>query len=230
MASSFEQIKDKARKLIHEDALKDSHIIKERQADRAKITMRGGAGAIATPFDHLAPSYGSSSPSMSSSNTLYEDKSTDALYAAMDKQMKTYMENRQSQPTVQTQPQALNTRLPKEILESFSKDYLDTTPAPILDTMGVTNGHQEIRQPKVEQTQVSNGKVDYELIKSIVESTVKKYMGAATKKILSEQKAAIDESSNIAAIRFTGDKFVMVTKNGDLYEAKMEFKKNVNKK
>ena len=46
--------------------------------------------------------------------------------------------------------------------------------------------------------------------------------------MLNENKTSDD--TNIKAVQFTGDKFVFVTKGGDLYEAKMTYIKNVNKK
>lgn len=229
--SKFDSIKDKARRLIHEDAKNDAHVIRERNADRAKFVNRTSAGAVATPFDNMAPSYGSNGSSISSINENYSDGSEDRLYEAMDKQMENYMQNRKTNNAMQI-PQinnTVNSKMPKEILESFSKNPPSfEEEMPILDTMGITNGHQEIRETvQPQQTQVT-AKIDYELIKNIVESSVKKYMGALSKKLLSESKS--NNGNNIAAVQITGDKFVMVTKNGDLYEANMVFKKNVNKK
>ena len=227
--SKFDAIKDRARKLIHEDAQKDAHIIRERNADRAKITMRT-AGATPTPFDNMAPSYGGSSASMlgSMSESSYVDNSENRLNEAIDSRMDALIESRRNSQQYTQQPiQTTNSRLPKEILESFAKNPLHTEDEiPVLDSMGITNGHQVINE-NTQRPQVET-KVDYELIKSIVESTVKKYMGALSKKLLSEGKS--NSNNNVAAVQITGDKFIMVTKNGDLYEANMEFKKNVNKK
>lgn len=226
--SKFDAIKDRARKLIHEDAQKDAHIIRERNADRAKITMRT-AGATPTPFDNMAPSYGGNGASMlgSMSESSYVDNSENRLNEAIDSRMDALIESRRNSQQ-STQPiSTTNSRLPKEILESFAKNPLHTEDEiPVLDSMGVTNGHQVINET-IQRPQVE-AKVDYELIKSIVESTVKKYMGALSKKLLSESKNNSD--NNVAAVQITGDKFIMVTKNGDLYEANMVYKKNVNKK
>lgn len=236
MNNKFEAIKDKARKMIHEDAKHDSHIIKERNADRAKITMRTSGGQ-ATPFDNLAPSYGSNGTNLSTIQENYSEDNNERLYEAMDQRMQQYNAKKtmSSQTYQQTgTPTQINKSLPKEILESFSNNYIDQSifnpDRPVLDRIGVTDGYQEINEVVTQQqTNYDNaGKIDYEIIKNIVEGTVKKYMNAATKKILTENKTNIDNS--IGAIQFTGDKFVVVTKSGDLYEAKMVFKKNVSKK
>lgn len=240
MASKFDAIKDKARKLIHEDALKDSHIIKERNADRAKFVMRSGAGAVATPFDNYAPSYGSNNTNVSMVAEGFVDNSQEALNNAMDAQMQAFLNKNQSNSASvvmkpSQMPEKINKRLPSEIIESFSKNFINENEMPILDRLGVTDGYQKIEpqntiQPTLTENASNVGKIDYELIKTIVEGTVKKYMSAATKKLLNEQKSLLNENGNIAALQFTGDKFVLITKGGDLYEAKMEYKKNINKK
>ena len=137
-------------------------------------------------------------------------------------------------------PKNINTKLPKEILESFSKNFIDQSKlsnVSVLDTLGVQLPQEEkvikehVETPSnVIEVAEANGKVDYELIKNIVESSVKKYMAAYTKKIISESKTSLNEENGLAAIQFTGDKFVFVTKKGDLYEATLKFKKNVNDK
>ena len=81
------------------------------------------------------------------------------------------------------------------------------------------------KQPIVEQ----QSKIDYGLIKDIVENAVKKYITALGKKMLTENKA-VNENNEINAIQFTGKKFVFVTKGGDLFESNLKFIKNVNNK
>ena len=111
-ASKFEAIKNKARKMIHEDAKADSHIIKARQADRNNPKFFKDQPADA--YSQVTSFNGSSSSNMV--NEAYVDDSEDKLGAAMDNRMKQFMENRQ--PTQQTQmPRQMNKNLPKEILE-----------------------------------------------------------------------------------------------------------------
>lgn len=230
--NQFNAAKEKARKLIHDDAKKDAHIIKERTADRANFLSRAktdGPAAI-TGFEGLAPSYSNGSTSMS-----MPDDDNNRLYEAMDRQMSQYQASRNVQPQMpvqSTQQNFSNSKLPKEILESFKNNYIDQSVfnpnKSVLDTPGIINETVSYDEPvanrQIVQEQGSS-KVDYELIKSIVESAVKKYVGAYTKKLLTESK-----ENTIQAVRFNGDKFAFITKNGDLYEAKLTYKSNINKK
>lgn len=245
-------IMEKARRMIQADAKKDAHIIKERQMDRAAFNEKVGrfGGGIATEFDNLMSSY-SVKPTTTAviNESQYVDDSDDRLYAAYENKMSQYRQTNET-PIETYQPSSSNmiaessmqstnaftgasskSKLPKEILESFSKDYIDQSAFdPRLANLG------DISIPKkkiIEQTQVTpvieakqSGGVDYEIIKSIVESSVKKYMGALSKKLLNEAKQ--NNNNGIAAIQFLGDKFSFIMKNGDLYEATLKFKQNLN--
>ena len=117
-ASKFEQIKNKARKMIAEDAKKDAHIIKARQADRNNPAFFRDQPADA--YSQVTSFNGSSSNNMV--NEAYVDDSEDKLGAAMDNRMSQFMENRQINqqiPVAQQMPRQVNKGLPKEILESF---------------------------------------------------------------------------------------------------------------
>ena len=223
-ASKFEAIKNKARKMIHEDAKADSHIIKARQADRNNPKFFKDQPADA--YSQVTSFNGPSSSNMV--NEAYVDDSEDKLGAAMDSRMKHFMENRQ--PTQQTQmPRQMNKNLPKEILESFSNNYIDTNALdpdrPVLDRIGITDGTQQITETYQPTKQVVGGSVDYEIIKSIVESAVKKYVNALGKKMLTENK-----DNDLAMIQVGDKKINLVTKSGDLYEAKLTFLKNIKSK
>jgi hypothetical protein len=223
-ASKFEAIKNKARKMIHEDAKADSHIIKARQADRNNPKFFKDQPADA--YSQVTSFNGSSSSNMV--NEAYVDDSEDKLGAAMDNRMKQFMENRQ--PTQQTQmPRQMNKNLPKEILESFSNNYIDTNALdpdrPVLDRIGITDGTQQITEAYQPTKQVAGGSVDYEIIKSIVESAVKKYVNALGKKMLTENK-----DNDLAMIQVGDKKINLVTKSGDLYEATLVKKYNIKEK
>ena len=223
-ASKFEAIKNKARKMIHEDAKADSHIIKARQADRNNPKFFKDQPADA--YSQVTSFNGPSSNNMV--NEAYVDDSEDKLGAAMDSRMKQFMENRQ--PTQQTQiPRQMNKNLPKEILESFSNNYIDTNALdpdrPVLDRIGITDGTQQITETYQPVKQVVGGSVDYEIIKSIVESAVKKYVNALGKKMLTENR-----DNDLAMIQVGDKKINLVTKSGDLYEAKLTFLKNIKSK
>jgi len=226
----FNAVKDKARKMIHSDAQKDSHIIKERQRDRNNPKYFEGQ-----PND--AYSNVTSLAGGSSQNTItesYVDDSEDRLGAAMDSRMKNFMENRQMpQPMMQTPtqtPTMVNKGLPREILESFSNNYIDQSVfdpnRSVLDRIGVTNGQQQISETVQTYQPVQQnvgGSVDYELIKSIVESAVKKYVNALGKKVLTE-------NNDLSMIQIGEKKINLVTKSGDIYEAQLIKKYNIKDK
>jgi hypothetical protein len=137
----------------------------------------------------------------------------------------------QMQVPVQTQtPTMVNKGLPREILESFSSNYIDQSVfdpnRSVLDRIGVTNGQQQITETvqtyqPVQQT--AGGNVDYELIKTIVESAVKKYVNALGKKVLTE-------NNDLNMIQVGEKKINLVTKAGDVYEATLIKKYNVKDK
>jgi len=235
-ANKFEQIKNKARKMIHSDAQADSAIIKERQMDRERTyrSLKGSSAPAITGFENIAPSYGSNGTSISRINENYsDDNSEERLYAAMDNRMKQYSENRQAQPSmaVSQAPMQVNKNLPKEILESFSNNYIDQSVfdpnMSVLDKMGITGDNLQPQQESyATQQPQSTAKVDYEMIKAIVESSVKKYVNALGKKMLTENKS-VTNLDEINAIQITDKKIAIVTKNGNLFEGKLQFVKNV---
>ena len=230
--NKFNAAKEKARKMIHEDAKQDAHIIKERQLDRERTyrSLKGSGVPAPTGFDSVAPSYGSNGSSISQISENYSDDNNDALYNAMDNRMKQFVEGRQQQPqyVAQAAPTPINKGLPKEILESFSNNYIDQSVfdpnRSILDTIGVTNSQPQMQQESTQNYQQpsAGGKVDYELIKSIVESTVKKYINALGKKVLTE-------NNDLTMIQVGNKKINLVTKAGDVYEADLKFVKNIKK-
>lgn len=227
--NKFEQIKNKARKLISDDAKKDAHIIRERQRDRNNPKYFEGQPNDA--YSNVTSLAGGSSQNAITES--YVDDSEDRLGAAMDSRMKNFMENRQMpqmQVPVQTQtPTMVNKGLPREILESFSSNYIDQSVfdpnRSVLDRIGVTNGQQQIAETvqtyqPVQQT--AGGNVDYELIKSIVESAVKKYVNALGKKVLTE-------NNDLSMIQIGNKKINLVNQNGDIFEAQLKFVKNIKK-
>jgi glutamyl-tRNA reductase len=238
-------IMEKARRMIQADAKKDAHIIKERQMDRAAFNEKAGrfGGGIATEFDNIMSSY-SVKPTTTAviNESQYVDDSEDRLYQEYENKMAQYNQKQQmNENAVAGNPfgqmnmnsvtgASSKSKLPKEILESFSKNYIDESALdPRLANLGnIELPKQKVAEQKVSkpiETKQSNG-VDYEIIKSIVESSVKKYMGALSKKLLNEAKQS--NNNGIAAIQFLGDKFSFIMKNGDLYEATLKFKQNLN--
>ena len=209
-ANKFNSIKDRARKLIQMDNAGEIDRIAEQK-------RRDG--------------------------TLEGDIDGNVTYNAPEKKTPSQMLDEGSYTSYEEQPLQFNTpssrKLPKEILESFKKTNIDTTSfAPetsVLDQMGIRpqkaqkSVRSQINEEKSTpvQTTSTNG-IDYSLIKMIVEESVKKYMGAYTKKILSE--SVNKESNNPVHTIQMGDRFNFVTKNGDLYEAQLVFKRNLKEK
>ena len=112
-------------------------------------------------------------------------------------------------------------------MESFSNNYIDTNALdpdrPVLDRIGITDGTQQITETYQPTKQLVGGSVDYEIIKSIVESAVKKYVNALGKKVLTE-------NNDLSMIQVGEKKINLVTKAGDVYEATLIKKYNVKDK
>jgi hypothetical protein len=228
--NKFEAIKNKARKMIHEDAKQDSHIIKARQADRNNPAFFRDQPSDA--YSNVS-SFSNDKPAV---NESYLDESDNKFDAAMENQMKLYMSKKQAGQQVpiqqQQMPTAVNKNLPKEILESFSNNYIDQSVfdpnKSVLDKLGIGGDPLQQQNESVQPTRqapANGGKVDYEIIKGIVEGAVKKYVNALGKKMLAENKnTTLDE---INAIQITDKKIAIVTKSGNLYEGKLSFVKNI---
>ena len=137
-----------------------------------------------------------------------------------------------------------NSKLPKEILESFKTKQIDPSPlgygvsSSILDEVNYrTQGklYNEETKPQVQHKKeiietvqpTNNTNVDYSMIKMIVEECMRKYVGSLKKTILNESKT--NNNDELQAMKI-GDRFSFITKNGDLYEAELKFIKNINKK
>lgn len=167
----------------------------------------------------------------------YAKQATQMAESALNEQP---MMEYQSAPTY-NEPQRIktNSKLPKEILESFQNKQIDMTPlsygvtTSILDEVNHRTQGQLFKQTKqekqhkiVETTNAQQPNIDYSMIKMIVEDCMKKYTSALKKSILNESKTNND---NLKAMKI-GDKFSFITNNGDLYEANLKFIKNINKK
>lgn len=234
-SSKFASIKDRARQLIHQDAKQDSHIIKERTADRMKNLNKTSAGA--TQYDSMVFANATTTPSVDS-NMINEETGAHGQY--LEEELNKKLNSLRRKNTMTTNTSSVvggKTHLPKEILETFGIET--DNDGTIIKEEGAEMGNdaQLIQESMYQEPNVSRGVitetasngVDYSLIKTIVESTMKKYLGAYMKKYLNEGKIINENSSELKAIKL-GNKFSFITDNGDLYEAKLVFKKNINKK
>ena len=70
--------------------------------------------------------------------------------------------------------------------------------------------------------------VDYSLIRTIVEESVKKYVGSLKKSLLNENKQQSTDDNMV--LMKIGESFKFVTKNGDIFEAHLVKKGNINEK
>ena len=136
--NKFEEAKNKARRMIHEDAKQDAHIIKERVADRNNPKYFS---------DQPRDTFSTQKAAISES---FVDDSEQKLYAAMDNKMNALIESRkqpnynQQIPTSNNVPKVKNNNLPKEILESFGNNYIDQSAfnpyQSVLTTVGMDGG------------------------------------------------------------------------------------------
>lgn len=134
-----------------------------------------------------------------------------------------------------TEENLQNSKLPQSILESFKTNKIESMriPASVLDGIDI-KPIQEVRKEKPIGESVntpmpsSNSSIDYSLLKTIINEAVrenmKKYAAAMTKKIISESASS---SNNVQAIKL-GNKFSFITENGDIYEATLKYKSNLN--
>lgn len=212
----FLAIKDKARKIMEMDRSGKLDEIRDNAARSGKLSMNEGIEPVAEMPMNTYPQ----TPQMS--------------------QMPQYV------PQTQPMMGVGSSKLPSAILESFKNKQIDTsvmglsTTSSVLDrinfnTQGAlfeqTQPKQEVKEVKVvtEQTQPTiSTSVDYSMIKMIVEECMRKYTSALKKTIINESKTASTEGT-LKAMK-VGDKFSFITDNGDLYEAKLTFIKNINKK
>lgn len=124
--------------------------------------------------------------------------------------------------------------VPSFIRESFQTNHIDVSPMANAEG-GMANlssvygdaGAQDVSESYQQKGQVQQpqavGGVDYEMIKMIVESTVKKYVGSINKKMINESKEQV-------GTLVMGKSFKIMAKNGDIYEAKLTKIGNINDK
>ena len=125
--------------------------------------------------------------------------------------------------------------MPRQILESFQKNPGKQASMSILGDIDLDKFKETQRQAPIKetrQTQVTTTAspvIDYSLLKTIineaVQENVKKYMSALSKKLINEGVGGNNDT--IQAIKL-GEKFSFITKDGDIYEAKLTFKRNIN--
>ena len=173
------------------------------------------------------------------SGGLSVDSNGDFNFGNLSESMTNKVNHNTAAPTEFAPSQFATSKLPKEILESMKTTQIDTRTAfgggSVLDQYGLIPN--EIKQNPIKQivteekaatstqTVTNNGAIDYSLIKTIVEDCVRKSMGSLKKSILQEGKENV-EDNNVALMKI-GESFKFVTKNGDIYEARLKKISNI---
>ena len=138
-------------------------------------------------------------------------------------------------------PRNVNSNIPRAIVESFSKNPIDTSMISsiggssnsVLDTIGIQeqartvqpqNTSSTIQEQHTVQTQVQG--IDYPMIRTIVEDIVRKYTSSLSKKMLSESKGSVNELTTMTL----GKSFKFLDRQGNRYEATLKKIGNINNK
>ena len=141
-----------------------------------------------------------------------------------------------------TQPiTSQNSKLPKAILESMRKNPINdvvneyNTEGSVLDSLNIST-HNKIKKQINEQTQqpvqnltqqpiqqTVNTGIDYNYLKFIVNECIKENLKQIKDELLNE--------SSLKLIRLGGEnKIQLIDNKNNLYESKLEYKKNISKK
>lgn len=247
-SSAFETIKQnarnsKARKLIHQDALQDSHIIAERQRDRGNF-LKNSKSLAGDAFDMMEDSYSTSSNRHAVNeevgqagiqyDQMLEQRMAKLQQGVNQQQMSGGLGLVNQNRLIQEEAPRAAKFLPKEIVEAFKQnpignDPIDTSNEEVQEVKQIMKNSNNLPTQNVLNEQTTNG-VDYGLIKTIIESAVKKYANALSKRIISENKStAKGNISELKAMKI-GNKFSFISENGDIYEAKLTYKGNIKDK
>lgn len=247
-SSAFETIKQnarnsKARKLIHQDALQDSHIIAERQRDRGNF-LKNSKSLAGDAFDMMEDTYSTSSNRHAVNeevgqagvqyDQMLEQRMAKLQQGVNQQQMSGGLGLVNQNRLIQEEAPRAAKFLPKEIVEAFKQnpignDPIDTSNEEVQEVKQIMKNSNNLPTQNVLNEQTTNG-VDYGLIKTIIESAVKKYANALSKRIISENKStAKGNISELKAMKI-GNKFSFISENGDIYEAKLTYKGNIKDK
>lgn len=115
-------------------------------------------------------------------------------------------------------------KLPKEIVESMVGSTINE-PISVLDNL---YDFEKIEKNKPQIKEDITHNINYDTIRNICEDVVKKYASALKKSIINESKNN-DTDSTLKAMKI-GNKFSFIDDKGNIYEAKLTLKGNINKK
>lgn len=130
-------------------------------------------------------------------------------------------------------------KIPQEILESMISQPIDIEGGGALDAITKKISEKPVQKEVVKEEKKENNtpiytnnnvNVDYSLIKTIVEETIKKYSSALKKSILTEVKGnTVTEGNNNLKIMSVGENLRLITEDGDVYEAELVYKGKIKK-
>lgn len=119
-------------------------------------------------------------------------------------------------------PRSTNSKLPKEILESFEQmpspidDSYGMTPGSVLDTLNLPQINEQ--QYQMQQPQPRQGGIDYAYIKYLIDESIKSHMGG----MLNENASL----TNFKGMRLAqGGVIQFIDTKGNLFEGKLVLKK-----
>lgn len=118
---------------------------------------------------------------------------------------------------------AKKSKLPIEVINAMRNSA--STQSSVLDTIPSSLKEEIAKQTpsKASVQQNTTSMVDYSLIKTIMEDTVKKYIGSLKKSLLSEEKG-----SGLQLMTKKGNTFRFVTEDGKIFEGQLTYKGNIN--
>lgn len=227
--NKFLAAKDRARKLISQDARQE--------------VMEGKKFSSNPTLSQSFAMEGKSQPT----DNYYDDSEMQVPDMLNEAQMQQIHQQAQKMPIVEGNIR--NNKLPKEILNAFKTNPIDTSAlneamgmdnqsTSILDTLGIQGNTRNLKMPKQRVNEQSlktqpqvvpqSVNIDYSLIKTIVEESVKKYTSALKKSILTENTNVSSNSGDNLVLMKLGESFKFVTSNGDIFEAKLIKKGNIN--
>lgn len=130
-------------------------------------------------------------------------------------------------------------KIPQEILESIISQPIDIEGGNTLDVITKKISEKPVHKEVIKEEKKENNtpiytnnnvNIDYSLIKTIVEETIKKYSSALKRSILTEVKNnTVTEGNNNLKIMSVGENLRLITEDGDVYEAELVYKGKIKK-
>lgn len=123
-----------------------------------------------------------------------------------------------------------NSEMPVEILNAMresAKDRQKLSESVIskINPSKVNKPKVRVTEDKVVQNSNNSGAIDYSLIKTIIDESVRKHIGSLKKNMINESKG-----SSLELMTQQGNTFRFVTSDGKIFEGKLTYKGNIKEK